>query len=1566
MKKTKSLIIGLICSILITSTAAAVTQIPNESKYFPEREGVPFVEGMQGFTYPTFNNFINNQNISSGGRQGDERQFMVAKHCPGGESGCAGQYFYNTLVSPLEEGDVIRFELYFHNNANDPYDGSGLSSPNAEDFRVGVQLDDIVDSVYDDLLRPRGFLYADNNQYLVDPDERNNVTVDQNDGKITSNHELFRDPNTNSVVRYAHDDIQTFISEYGMELQPVPGSAWLYMLLSHGSEQSTTDDVFFNTDDVFFDGAISSPTQLTFGTVTPDTISVNVSPYYTDDKMMLIFDELPGCFRYSGFAYFDAVVVSPPEIEPICEELLVDHSEEIFVGTLSRFKSEAFDTNNETFVSMIEYRVDPGYGKLYTEADKPTDVPGNPSSTVYETWNFEGGSVWGELDDIKGAGEEVPGSFILDNLGPSKTLFEVSIDIANGVLGEIVTDSAEYQVSPGGFSSVAHAAIFPIEEMAVDLFGGLDPLIFENIVDMSDTYLAVPQGTPVFLEALQPGEGVIQVKTLDSDEPGCEREFDIVSEPEIDVCDEILVNRPETITEGTLSEFSAKSLTPISDDFNGMIKYNVHPSNGQFFTTKPAGYTDNDSPMIIEFDDSLPIPTPQEGFFCSENIMAEGTIFANPGEKVWLYTEPEAEDVVIHIMTDCTDVLACNLHLDVEPSTETNVCTDLSVISDGVELAYIEPGRMYTLPADASYSGTPATEEITYTSTQGLFMGPISNDPLVQATIRGMINAYLKGIISSDYLNENIPPNLLSQLSTTLTVPDESIVYYITFTDANGTDALIIQATDRSEAVCINTYDVVQEVVPCLNIEVTHFPTPFDPLESTVISVQEGQYGSWTGNFEFSAPHGTFSTPGNEANPQTSFTQVETAAGIVYTPDANTATETDEITITATGPLSGTNCNYIITATPETIECIDLDIVQPSGTWNENDFTDTDEQRFRIEVETSPAGLINNFRYRWEVDSDDPDTEFQQSLTDQTDLNPLINYLLNINSEEETSVTIYAIDENNDPVPACEDQISLDTDEDDDEPEIEKVVYDPDSRDWEDVINMGGKDEHGDFTRSEDEYVTYLAVYEPGSEVETDIWDNTLENGEIQSSIGSAGGEFGFLGMLIAVEGKDGKDYIIYKDDVFDADRFRNEDDILDDIIEDFDEDFDYEDLDNIDLEDEYDCDDGDYKDNRVCIENHEDTEAEFQDGDKITLENLDLAKNIYIFYQMENGTKIDEDFCEHLMEEEGVCGEEYVNEINFETPEGYDGDDDAKVVIICPYILSREGGDVFFHSALETGFDISACYEVESGTGPVIRPRPEDEGGTPSTGPGEEEEEITLIAPTHDICKISNTDDPELAEAYRNVFKNFSSSVCEMETEVAEEWKEKYINEAIKANVEKLARFGIPYSQDLEIRGAMLTNDVFITENNITVDYEYFISSGAETYIIKGADLIINENITYDDSFVDLTNPKNIPSIAFIVIDGNIEIAPGVTQLDGIYMAVDTEGDVDGKITASEVSYEILTINGSLIGDIFELYNNRKGIGDPLKDESSITVRYDERILLNTPPGLTDLIDVNQLKVAN
>ncbi len=1725
MKNTKSLIIGLICSVMIATTAFAAT-IPNESRYFPDRDGVQFVEGMQGFPFPTFNNFINNPNIP--GNEGDERKFTTGKFCPkenitiladGTVDGCEGVgNYYNTIVDTLEEGDVVRFEVYFHNNGNDPYDGTGPSSPNAEDLRVGVQFNDIIDPQYDDLLRPRGFIYADNNQYLVDQDDRDNVSVGS-DGKITSNHDLIRDANTNSVIRYAYDDMQVFLAEYGMELEPIDGSQFLATLIDYRGEG------------IWFEDYIRGPTQITYETEDPDTYTITVNSGIDSNKIWIDFEELPGCFVYSGYATFDAIVTKPPVEEPICEELLVDHHDPIYNGTYSKFNSSAINTDGDAFASDIVYWVDEGFGTL--SLNPPTDVPINPAPYVFER---------------------------IFNLLPIEPIqvqlftFKEVIKIAKiGIFDKL-------------FGNVANAAI--LVPLGTELFEGQDPDIFLNLPDI--TQLTVPQGTPVYLTATNPGiHGIFHAKTVDSEVAACARDFDIMP---YKVCEEILVDHHETITDdGTLSQFAAVSFDPSENIFYGEVTYSVDPGFGQFFETKPTGYDDNTSPYIVEIPaGTLPTLVPQGGW-CSdvaeqtesgdpeyfilpegelvpeiigewfwegidpdtlgdwaeqrefdwdprdvmgesiiqEEIMIESgvlemggiqmdpgtfgiynsvlhavnaeainplTISVSPGHTVWfLPTQPGVD--VIHVTTNCTGVAECGRDFSIEAGADTNacasleivsstlplelsgtlttdltivstdlngnplpnntqlswatdtgatfsygsvsnpnsivadlieaitanafqttgtitvemadvndplysavctdaipvsellICTDISVQDDGVNLVELNPGELYELTADATYSGAPASEEVTFTSTQGLFLGPVSTDPLIRLATRTLVNDILAGNISSNWVNEAIPVNLLSQLSQSITVNDGDLVLFVTFTDATGTDALSVQATNRGEAACVKTYDMAVQDQPCESIEVTYSPTPFDPDLGTIIVVQPGVYGDWAGEFEFSAPNGLFSLPGG--TPETSFTQTEAAGGITYMPD-ETPTDTDEITITATGPLNGGGvCSYVISPTPEDVECLDLSIVQPAGTWDEDDFTDDNEQRFRIEVDTSPAGFEDTLTYRWEEDENI--ASFRESVTDHTDSNPLINYLEDINTNDDASVTIYAVDENGDPIAACRDTANFDVD--DDNPGIDKVVYDPISRDWENVVNYGGRDEDGDFIDPKYEWVTYLSVFDPDGVSEAQLWEDELDDGNIESAnLGSAGGDLLFQGMVIAVEDNNGDQYVIYQDAGFDPDRFRNEDDILDENLEDF------EDWDDNDLDDKYDCDStsSDFEEDRVCIEDYDDALIDFQRGERVEFQNMEDAKYMYVFYQMENRTEIDEEFCRTMIEDFGTCGEEFENEINFETPDedgdyngdGHEGKDDAKVVVICPYILIREGGDIFFHDAVDTGIDVSACYEVEGGEGGTFRPKKEDDGDVVSTGTGEEGEEITLIAPSHDLCKISNTGESDI-EAYKNIFKNFSSSVCEMETEVAEQWKEVHINNAIKANIEKLARFGVNNADAniLEVENELLNNNsVYISSGDLTISADFQVPAGARTYIIQDADLIINANVLYNDTDpdVDITNPTTIPSVAFVVIDGNIIIDGDVTHLDGIYMAVDTEGAEDGMIMATDVSYKLLTIQGSLVGDIYELYINRRGIGDPLKDESSITVKYDQRILLNTAPGLNELIDINQLEVAN
>jgi len=213
------------------------------------------------------------------------------------------------------------------------------------------------------------------------------------------------------------------------------------------------------------------------------------------------------------------------------------------------------------------------------------------------------------------------------------------------------------------------------------------------------------------------------------------------------------------------------------------------------------------------------------------------------------------------------------------------------------------------------------------------------------------------------------------------------------------------------------------------------------------------------------------------------------------------------------------------------------------------------------------------------------------------------------------------------------------------------------------------------------------------------------------------------------------------------------------------------------------------------------------------------------------------------------------------------------------------------------------------------------------------------------------------------------------MRADVAQTWKESYINASINANVQRISRFGenlnvptVSAMQDLQ-NLSNAKSGVFVKKGDLTIGgngVDFTIEANGnvpagQTYIIKGGTLHISSNIKYGTT--DYSDPSKIPSAAFIVIDGNIIIDNNVGQIDAIVMAIDTDGSGDGKITngGKESTENLLVINGSLIGNVSELFATRTGSGDPTKDEGSVTVRYDERILLNTPPGLSDLLNVTQ-----
>ncbi len=969
-------------------------------------------------------------------------------------------------------------------------------------------------------------------------------------------------------------------------------------------------------------------------------------------------------------------------------------------------------------------------------------------------------------------------------------------------------------------------------------------------------------------------------------------------------------------------------------------------------------------------------------------ISETGEIVAKLMELMEFYKPIQAGKLEV-VMSDPADPLysaICKDSVQIIKKEDLPVCTGLELKDNGVVVQSIEPGKLYKLTSTASYSLAVQTPTSDYTSTQGLLF--TKDQSAIAQTLATV------GINSAE------AATLQGAQKSLKKVPDNEEVYFLTFKDAQGDNILTVQATNRSEAICIKTFSIAQKL--CQSIKVTYYPQPFDPEKDVVISVDKGDFGDFKGNFKFSAPNGKFYTlldAGGESaheNPK-EFSQTEAKKGVIFTGGQ----KGDKITITAVGNLAGVNCNFEISPAGEGPKCVNLSIVEPEGKWTEDDFDSYDKddkeatQKFKIEVTTEPAGFASNLEYKWEV-SGGGNGDLDKTVTTSNDANPLINYLRDFDPTKNTQVTVEAKGW----AETCSDSATLNVEEKD-IPEIEKAVYDTKDQEWTDTLNVGGKASIGDnWKNPKDQYITYLSIFDPGSAKSVEIWDSSLEGGEIDSDINQ--GTLDFKDMAIAVEGNDGKKYIIYKTDGFNPSRYSDEELDGEDSIttesegnekekfgDNYDEDLEY-------FADKYNCKDA--SSGTVCLDYEEEEFDEiykdFQNGKKIKLSNTDEAEKIYIIYQMENNTKVTDAFCKTMIEKFGVCGEQFDNEINFKAYKDDDfdteldsGKDEATVIAICPFILAREGGDVFFHDAIDTGIDVSACYEVETCEGPCIKPKPEDtpelsQEGMDVDGDGVPDP-VILSTPTHDICKLSNSEDTGNLDSYKNVFKNFSSSVCEMETEVATDWKEKYINEAIKANIEKLSRFEeVTGPVTIAEAQGFMNNGVVVINGNMTVDNgdsAFTISKNdtvpaAQTYIIKGGNLTINSNIKYNDSQVNILNPKTIPSVAFIVIDGNIEISPDVTELDGIYMAVDTEDAEDGQINPTKdaagefisTDANILTIRGSLIGDVYNLFMNRRAIGDPLKDESSITVKYDERILLNTPPGLTELIDVNQLKVAN
>jgi len=284
-----------------------------------------------------------------------------------------------------------------------------------------------------------------------------------------------------------------------------------------------------------------------------------------------------------------------------------------------------------------------------------------------------------------------------------------------------------------------------------------------------------------------------------------------------------------------------------------------------------------------------------------------------------------------------------------------------------------------------------------------------------------------------------------------------------------------------------------------------------------------------------------------------------------------------------------------------------------------------------------------------------------------------------------------------------------------------------------------------------------------------------------------------------------------------------------------------------------------------------------------------------------------------------------------------------ADITITCPYLLTQNAGDVYIEGDLET-FDIS-CYQDYKSSDAVVMSKDSSFLSRISSYLLDEAEEI--ISDLSSVwSRIKTVDNERIA--------NFES-ISQGQT----------LENVLLVENDEIV---IESFNDLEnISDSYLTNpsqNVYhFSGVDVVFDLDSGVPSGAYTFIIENADLRIRDDITYDDSTHTFTDLEAIPSIAFIVLGGDVYVENDpayVTDMVGVYYIQEIDGvggNMDGDWTDP---FTTLTIYGSVYGNINSLLGQRTFAGPANYSHGNVVLRYDERIFLNTPPGLEQYIDVS------
>ena len=129
---------------------------------------------------------------------------------------------------------------------------------------------------------------------------------------------------------------------------------------------------------------------------------------------------------------------------------------------------------------------------------------------------------------------------------------------------------------------------------------------------------------------------------------------------------------------------------------------------------------------------------------------------------------------------------------------------------------------------------------------------------------------------------------------------------------------------------------------------------------------------------------------------------------------------------------------------------------------------------------------------------------------------------------------------------------------------------------------------------------------------------------------------------------------------------------------------------------------------------------------------------------------------------------------------------------------------------------------------------------------------------------------------------------------------------------------------------------------------------------IIVDGNVQINNNISYDTNY---GNRSGIPSFALIAT-GNIYVAEGVNQLDGLYVSNRTFSTCSNGSTlfnpalTKDTCKNQLTINGALVANEVYFRRTKGNVGDPTPAEQ---LSFLPELYLSPPPSTSTLVDLTR-----